>query len=70
MQTALDALDRGVDVFYVAEATGSREERHKREAIHRVRDAGAIVGSVEMFAFEALRTADHPKFKEVQKVIL
>jgi len=70
MQTALDALDRGIDVFYVAEATGSRDERHQQEAIHRVRDAGAIVGSVEMFAFEALRGSDHPKFKEVQKIIL
>lgn len=70
MQTALDAIDRGIDVFFVAEATGSREKRHKQEAIHRVRDAGAIVGSAEMFAFEALRGSDHPKFKEVQKVIL
>jgi nicotinamidase-related amidase len=70
MQTALDAIDRGVDVFFVAEATGSRDPRHKAEAIDRVRDAGAIVGSVEMFAFEALRGSDHPKFKEVQKVIL
>lgn len=70
MQTALDAIDRGIDVFYVAEATGSRDPRHKAEAIDRVRDAGAIVGSVEMFAFEALRGSDHPKFKEVQKVIL
>jgi len=70
LQTALDALDRGIDVFYVAEATGSRDKHHKKEAIHRVRDAGAIVGSVEMFAFEALRSSDHPKFKEVQKVIL
>jgi nicotinamidase-related amidase len=70
MQTALDAIDRGVDVFLVAEATGSRDEQHKQEAIHRLRDAGAIVGSVEMFAFEALRSSAHPKFKEVQKVIL
>jgi nicotinamidase-related amidase len=70
MQTALDAIDRGIDVFYVAEATGSRDPRHKAEAVVRVRDAGAIVGSVEMFAFEALRGSDHPKFKEVQKVIV
>jgi nicotinamidase-related amidase len=70
MQTALDAIDRGIDVFFVAEATGSRDPRHKAEAIVRVRDAGAIVGSVEMFAFEALRGSDHPRFKQVQKVIL
>ena len=70
MQTALDAMDRGIEVFYVASATGSRDKRDKQDAIHRVRDFGGVVGSVEMFAFEALRTAEHPKFKEVQKVIL
>jgi len=70
MQTALDALDRGLDVFYVAEAIGSRNSRHKEEAIARVRDAGAVVGSVEMFAFEAMRSSRHPAFKEAQKVIV
>ncbi|MFO8074266.1 MAG: isochorismatase family protein [Polyangia bacterium] len=70
MQTALDALDSGIDPFYIAEATGSRDPRHKIEAIDRVRDAGAIVGSVEMFAFEAMRTAAHPRFREVQKIIV
>jgi nicotinamidase-related amidase len=70
MQTALDALDRNLDVFYMAEATGSRDPAHKQEAIARVRDAGAIVGSVEMFAFEAMRTSKHPAFKKVQKVIV
>ncbi len=70
MQTALDALDRGIDVFFIAEATGSRDALHKEEAICRVRDAGAIVGSVEMFAFEAMRTSKHPAFRNVQKVIV
>ncbi|MCP4606625.1 MAG: isochorismatase family protein [Proteobacteria bacterium] len=70
MQTALDALDRGIDVFFISEATGSRDPRHKEEAIARVRDAGAIVGSVEMFAFEAMRTSNHSAFKDVQKVII
>jgi len=70
MQTALDALGRGNDVFYIAEATGSRSPSHKQEALARVRDAGCIVGSVEMFAFEAMRTSKHPAFREVQKVIV
>ncbi len=70
MQTALDALDRGLDVFYIAEATGSRDARHKQEALDRVQGAGAIVGSVEMFAFEAMRTSKHPAFRDVQKVIV
>jgi len=70
MQTALDALDRGLDVFYIAEATGSRDPSHKAEAVARVRDGGGIIGSVEMFAFEAMRTSRHPAFKAVQRVIL
>lgn len=70
MQTALDALDRGLEVFYIAEAIGSRDKHHKKEAIERVRDAGAVIGSVEMFAFEAMRTSRHPAFKNVQKVIV
>jgi len=70
MQTALDALDRGIDMFYMAEAIGSRSVHHKEEAIHRVRDAGALVGSVEMFAFEAMRSSTHPAFKQIQKVIV
>ncbi len=70
MQTTLDALDRNVDTFYIAEATGSRDPTHKEEAIARVRDAGAIIGSVEMFAFESMRSSKHPAFKKVQKVIV
>jgi nicotinamidase-related amidase len=70
MQTALEALDREIDVFYVAEAVGSRDPRHKEEAVRRVLHCGAVVGSVEMFAFEAMRTAKHPAFKNVQKAIL
>ncbi|MDJ0764093.1 MAG: isochorismatase family protein [Myxococcota bacterium] len=70
LQTSLDAIDRGLDVFYIAEATGSRDLDHKAEAVHRVRDTGAIVGSVEMFAFEAMRTAKHPAFRKVQKIIV
>ncbi len=70
MQTALDAMDRGMEVFYIGEAIGSRDKHHKKEAIRRVRDAGGVVGSVEMFAFEAMRTSKHPAFKNVQKVIV
>jgi nicotinamidase-related amidase len=70
MQTALEALDRGIDVFYIAEAVGSRDPRHKEEAVRRVLHSGAVIGSVEMFAFEAMRSSRHPAFRAVQKVIV
>ena len=70
LQTALEALDSGFRVFYIAEATSSRDPRHKEEAISRVRQAGGVICSVEMFAFEAMRTSEHPNFKKVQRVIV
>lgn len=70
LQTILDGLDRGLHVICIAEACASRLERHKEEAIIRARRAGALVESVEMFAFKLLKTADHPAFKRVQKVIV
>jgi hypothetical protein len=70
MQTALEALDREIDVFYIAEAVGSRSASHKAEAVARVEGAGAVVGSVEMFAFEAMCSSKHPAFRAVQKVIV
>lgn len=70
MQTVLQSLDFGLSTFLIAEATGSRNPLHKEEAVVRMRDEGSLIGSVEMFAFEAMRDAKHPAFKKVQKVIL
>jgi nicotinamidase-related amidase len=70
LQTALQALDRGIDVVLIAEAVGSRNRVHKDEAVVRMRDAGCIIASVEMFAFEMMRTAQHAAFRAVQRIIL
>ncbi len=70
LQTALFALERGLDVVLIAEATGSRNPSHKEEAIQRMRGLGCTIASVEMVAFELMQTAEHPAFKAVQRVIL
>jgi nicotinamidase-related amidase len=70
LQTALEALDRGIDVVLIAEAVGSRNRVHKEEAIMRMRDAGCIIASVEMFVFEMMRTSKHAAFRAVQRTIL
>ena len=69
LQTALEALDRGIDVFVITDAVGSRNPRHKEEALLRLRDAGCLLGPLEMFVFEMLRTAAHPAFRDVQRLI-
>ena len=70
LQTALDALDRGIDVFLITDACGSRNAGHKEEAVIRLRDAGCIAGPLEMLVFEMMRTSEHPAFRAVQRVIL
>ena len=69
MQTALELLDEEFDVSVVTDACGSRTERNRDAAFDRLASAGAELVTTEMVAFEWLRTADHPKFKEVLTLI-
>ncbi|HEX8739846.1 MAG TPA: isochorismatase family protein [Casimicrobiaceae bacterium] len=65
LQTALGLLDRGFAVFIVEGACGSRRPADHRLAMQRLDRAGATLASVEMVAFEWLRSSDDPCFREV-----
>jgi nicotinamidase-related amidase len=65
MQTALDLLDHEFEVWVVTDACSSRSERSRDAAFDRLAGAGAELVTTEMVAFEWLRTAEHPMFKEV-----
>jgi nicotinamidase-related amidase len=65
LQTALDLLDEEFEVWVVTDACGSRTERNRDAAFDRLAGAGAELVTTEMVAFEWLRTADHPLFKDV-----
>jgi nicotinamidase-related amidase len=69
MQTALDLLDEEFDVWVVTDACGSRTERNRDAAFDRLAGAGAELVTTEMVAFEWLRTAEHPMFREVLSLI-
>jgi len=69
MQTALDLLDEEFEVWIVTDACGSRSERSRDAAFDRLAGAGAELVTTEMVAFEWLRTAEHPLFKEVLSLI-
>lgn len=68
-QTALDLLDRGVDVHIVADATSSRTQADRKFAFERMRQSGAFITTHEALLFELMRDATHPKFKEVSALI-
>ncbi|MDP8231627.1 MAG: isochorismatase family protein [Candidatus Zophobacter franzmannii] len=69
MQSALDALMNDYEVFYVVNAVASRKEEDKKIAIKRLRDMGVQMVSYEMALFEILHTSEHPKFREISKLV-
>lgn len=68
-QTAVDLLTRGFNVNVVADAISSRTLDDKQIALTRLAAEGASITSVEMALFELLRTAEHPKFRQIARLI-
>jgi len=69
LQTALELIDLEFDVWVVTDACGSRTERNRDAAFDRLAGNGAELVTTEMVAFEWLRSADHPMFKQVHGLI-
>ncbi len=68
-QTAMDLLDKDYEVNLVADAVSSRSAENKQIALKRLSAEGVYLSSTEMTVFELLKTAKHPKFKELAKLI-
>jgi nicotinamidase-related amidase len=64
-QTALELRWQGKQVFVVADSVGSRDPADKELALQRMRGHGIEIVSREMVAFEWLRQAGTPVFKEI-----
>ena len=69
MQTALGLLEEEFDVWVVTDACSSRSERNRDAAFDRLAGAGAELVTTEMVAFEWLRTAEHPAFREMLALV-
>lgn len=69
MQTALELLEEEFDVWVVTDACSSRTERSRDAAFDRLAGAGCELVTTEMVAFEWLRTAEHPLFKDVLTLV-
>ncbi len=69
LQTALGLLEEELEVWVVTDACSSRTERNRDAAFDRLAGAGAELVTTEMVAFEWLRGADHPDFREVLTLV-
>jgi isochorismate hydrolase len=65
LQTALELAEEGKSVFVVADCVGSRRVSDRDLALARLRQDGIRIVSREMAAFEWLRQADTPLFREI-----
>jgi len=68
-QTAMDLLDKDIDVHVIVDATSSRSNENKQVGLHRMGNAGVTLSSTEMCLFELLRTSKHEKFRDLAKLI-
>jgi nicotinamidase-related amidase len=67
MQTALGALNQGLNVHVAADAVSSRTELNWKLGLNRMQAAGAVISSTEMMIYELLGKSGTPAFKEMLK---
>ena len=68
-QTALGALNQGMNVHVAADAVSSRTELNWKLGLNRMQAAGAVISSTEMMVYELMGESGTATFKEMPKWI-
>jgi nicotinamidase-related amidase len=68
-QTAVDLLRKGYEANVIADAISSRTLDNKNIAVSRMAAEGVKISCTEMALFELLKTAEHPQFKQIAKLV-
>lgn len=69
LQTALDLLALGYQVFVPYDATASRDSRDHDWGLRRLENCGAMIVSAESILFEWTATAVDPRFREISGLV-
>lgn len=69
-QTALDILATGRGVFIAVDAVASRHAIDHEVGLRRLEAAGAVLSTTEAALFEWCRTAEHPQFQAIRRLVL
>ena len=69
LQTALELLNLGYQVFIVADAVCSRKIENKVNSLQRLQQQGATITNHESVLFEWLKSSTHPDFKKVSGLL-
>ncbi|OGV50747.1 MAG: hydrolase [Legionellales bacterium RIFCSPHIGHO2_12_FULL_42_9] len=70
LQTALQLLEAGYQVFVVVDAVASRHELDHHYGLKRVKQSGGFLVTSEMVFFEWVEKAGTPEFKALSKAYL
>lgn len=69
LQSVLGLLEMGRKVYVVRDAVGARTAESKETALARMARHGAEIVTTEMVAFEWLETAEHPRLRDVVRLV-
>jgi nicotinamidase-related amidase len=69
-QTALDLLAAGRNVYLAVDAVAARHAIDHETALRRLEAAGAILTTTEAILFEWCRSAEHPQFQAIRRLVL
>lgn len=69
LQTALNLLEAGYELFVVEDATASRTAENHRAGLERIRQNGGQVVVVESVLFEWLKKSGTAEFKQISQLI-
>jgi len=70
LQTAMDLLEQGFDIYLAVDAAGSRHEQDREWALRRLETAGVILTTAEVALFEWAEKAGTPEFKKISRLVL
>ena len=70
LQTALDLLEAGLNVFLPVDSVAARFAADHAAAVRRLEAAGAVPVTAEAVAFEWTRDSAHPQFKAISGLVI
>lgn len=68
LQTAIDLLEKGFNVFFVEDCVGSRKDNDKNMAVKRAEKEGTFITTYEGVLYELTQGAANPHFKAISKL--
>jgi len=68
-QTALDALERGIEVFVALDAVASRQALDKNCALKNLETQGAVLSTFECLFMQLVKSSQHKKFRDLSSIL-